>query len=726
MHDQNRTRETLSFGPFEWDPARVVLHRDGVRQRLSGQPLEVLTILLEQADRLVTREELRRRLWDQNTFVDFEQGLNTAIARLRHALGDAAERPHFIETVPGRGYRFIAPVARGDSEALGIAPLPHVWVDRRTWLAGGVGLVFGAAAAYLAIPSRRPVVRSTGARRFVVSGAPGPVLDLSSGFLDLAISPEGDRVVYRTSVDGAARFYTRSLDRLEGRFLPEADVYNPFFSPDGREVGYYRFIDGVLLRAPALGGPASRIADVASFVAGACWCADDAIVFGTLDAAEGLMRVPAAGGRIATLTTPVPGVNHVLPEVLPGGRAVLFAIVPTASPEAAQIAALDLDTGEPRILLPGSHPRYLPTGHLIYLLEDDLMAVPFDAEQLSVDGMPVAMVEGVATANSTLVPTAQYGISADGSLLVAMDSGSTERRLVWVERDGSEQELPAPPRGYTYPRISPDGRLIALNMRDANGGGIELWDIARGNSTPVSGGAGLKLYPIWAPDGASLIYGAGVPLEHHLYRKAVQRGASGQRLDTLPESELRALYFLSPSGDELVFARQGRGGAELMIASLAAPGEPRLLLRQARNAELSPDGRRIAYQSDESGRFEIYVRSFPDVEGYFTKVSSGGGIQPVWSPAGDELFYVEPGSQQRLMSVRVEAGAEPALARPRPLFDWPYYAGELGRTYDVSRPDGLRFLAVKAVSPGAEQAPRAEIVLDWFGELVTRVPRSSE
>lgn len=718
-------RETIGFGPFEWDPARAVLSREGARLKLSGQPLEVLTILLEHADRLVTREELRRRLWDRNTLVDFEQGLNTAIARLRHALGDSAERPHFIETLPGRGYRFIAPVTRGGAEAPSIPPPPRLSIDRRTWLAGGVGLALGAAATYLAIPRRQPTEGAAGERRFVVSGAPGPVLELSNGFQDLAISPDGDRIVYRTSVAGAARFYTRSLDRLEGRLLPEADVYNPFFSPDGSEVAYYKFIDRTLLRASVLGGPASRIADVATFVAGASWFADGTIVFGTLDADDGLMRVPAAGGRVETLTTPEPGFNHVLPEVLPDGRRVLFTIVPIASPEAARIAALDLATGEQQTLLPGSHPRYTPTGHLIYLLEDDLMAVPFDAERLRVGGTPVPMVQGIATANTTLAPTAQYGVSRDGSLLIAMGGGDAERELVWVERDGSEQKLPAPPRGYTYPRVSPDGRHIALNQRDAYGGGIDLWDVTRGDSTPVTGGPGLKLYPVWAPDGKSLVYGAGVPLEHHLYRKAVERGASGRRIDTGLEPELRALYFLSPSG-ELVFARQGSGsdGAELMIVSLTGPGEPKVLLHRARNADLSPDGRHIAYQSDESGQFEVYVRSFPDVEGYFTKVSNNGGTAPVWSPRGDEIFYIEPGAKPRLMSVGIAAGAELALARPQPLLDWPYYAGELGRTYDVSRPDGMRFLAVKTAGPGDEHVPRAEIVLDWFDELETRVPRA--
>jgi eukaryotic-like serine/threonine-protein kinase len=728
VHDDPHARETLSFGPFEWDPARGVLRRSGVRLRLGGQPLEILTILLEHADRLVMRDELRRRLWGQNTFVDFEQGLNTAIARLRHSLGDSAERPHFIETVPGRGYRFIAPVTRGDPATPDAEPLPRAGIDRRTWLAGGLGLALGAVGMYAAKPWRRPPTRTAGPRRFVLSGGADPELELSNGFRDLAISPDGRRIVYRTSVDGAARFYTRSLDRLDGRLLPEGDVFNPFFSPDGTEVGYYRFVEHQILRASVLGGPASRVADVAAFVAGASWSADGTIVFGTLDAAEGLLRVPAGGGRIESLTAPEPGVNHVLPEVLPGDLSVLFTIAPIESPRTAQIAVLDLDTGEHRTLLTGSHPHYVPTGHLLYVLDDDLMAVPFDGRRRRIEGAPVAMIEGLATATGTLVPTGQYSLSRDGSLLVALGTGTAERELVWVDRDGSEQALPAPPRGYTYPRISPDGRRIALNVRDAKGGEIELWDVARGDSTPVTGSGGLSLYPVWTPGGANLVYGAGTPLEHGLYRKAVERSGPGQRLDTVIGSELRALYFVSPDGDELVFARQGRDGAELMLASLAERREPRLLLHRARNADLSPDGRRVAYQSDESGQFEIYVRSFPDVEGYYTKVSSRGGIQPVWSPRGDELFFIEPGPPSRLMSAAVTAGSGYALARPRALLDWPYYTGELGRTYDVSRPDGARFLAVKAAAPNGEptsERPRVEIVLGWLDELEARVPRGA-
>jgi serine/threonine-protein kinase len=714
--DNPASRDTLCFGPFEWDPARARLRRDGVRIKLGGQPLEVLTILVEQADRLVTRDELRHRLWNRNEFVDFDQGLNTAIARLRHALGDSAERPHFIETVAGRGYRFIAPVIRGGAG-------PSVTVEagerihRRTWLAGGLGLTLGAAGAFWLAPSHQPPARM---RRFVISAAPSPALVLSNGFQDLAISQDGRTVAYRTSIDGAARLYMRPLDRPEGRLLPDADVYSPFFSPDGRQIGYYRFIGRALLRASVLGGPSSRIADVASFVVGASWSTDGSIVFGTLDASEGLCRVAETGGRIEMLTSPEPGVNHVLPEVLPDGLSVLFTIVPVEAPEESRIALLDLRTGMVEPLLAGSHPRYAKAGYLIYVLGNELMAVPFDMERGRVARAPAAVIRGLATATGTLVPTGQYSLSRDGSLLVAMGTAGAQRKLVWVDRDGAERDLGAPPRGYTYPRVSPDGGRIALNVRDAKGGSIELWDVRRGDSMPARGGPGLSLYPVWAPDGQSIIYGAGVPLENKLYRQLVEGGAPGQPIEAVKGSELRALYFLSPTGTEFVFARQGRESAELMIASLVERGEPRMLLRGARNAELSPDGSRIAYQSDESGQFEVFVRSFPDVERYYMNASSNGGIQPLWSPSGDELFYIEPGPPSRLMSVGIEADPRFTLAKPRPLLDWPYHTGELGRTYDVSRPDGSTFLAVTSASQEARsssEAPRAEILLDWIGEL---------
>ena len=253
MRDHSAPREVVRFGTFEWDPPRAELRRRGVRLKLSGQPLEVLTILVAHADRVVTRDELRRELWGDDTFVDFEQGLNTAIARLRQTLGDSAESPRFIETVPGRGYRFIAELGANRLDEK-LAPVRPPSVGRRTWLVGGLGLVLGAAGAHWGFRPGPQPERERVPRRFVVSAPPAPALRPSTAFQDLAISPDGRRVAYRAGVDGAAGLYTRALDRFEGRFVPGTDLYGPFFSADGEELGFYAFESRSLMRASVLGG----------------------------------------------------------------------------------------------------------------------------------------------------------------------------------------------------------------------------------------------------------------------------------------------------------------------------------------------------------------------------------------------------------------------------------------------------------------------------------------
>jgi serine/threonine-protein kinase len=548
---------------------------------------------------------------------------------------------------------------------------------------------------------------------------------LSTGFQDVAISPDGRRVAYRAGGDGGARLYTRALDGTGGRFLPGGDLSSPFFSFDGAEVGFYAFGTRSLMRASALGGPPSHVADSLTFLAGASWSADDRITFATTDPTTGIMRVAASGGATEALTQPGNGENHVLPEVLPGGRAVLFTVLPAAGAGTSpHLAVLDLASGGVQRLIPGSHPRFA-SGHLVYLIGNDLMAVPFDEQRLRVTQSPVVVLEGVEATRGA----GQFSLSREGTLLVAMDAGTRRRELVWVDRNGREEPFPAVARAYTYPRISPDGRRIALNTRDSGRGRIFIWDSAREAATPLesASGASLDLYPVWHRDADHLAYVSGANPRHQLRMTAVGSGGPGEPI--AGGFALRAPYFFSVSGNELVYAWQGAHGEPREIAlwktSIARDAEPVRLLRGARNADLSPDGRFIVYQGDETGRFEIYVRSFPDIDEQYLKVSTDGGVQPVWSPRNGELFYVEPGSPSHLLSVRVDSSPTLVVSRPRRLCEWPYYRGEFGRTYDVSRPDGDRFLAIRMAADTARAAPepRVEVVLDWPTLLGAGRPR---
>jgi serine/threonine-protein kinase len=565
-------------------------------------------------------------------------------------------------------------------------------------------------------------------RRFIVSAPPAPPLLSSTAFQDLAISPNGRHLVYRARIEGAAGLYARAVDQIEGRVLPGRDLWSPFFSPDSAHVGFYAFTTRSLMRSAVLGGPPSRVTDSLDFLAGASWATDDQIVFATINPSLGILRVAAGGGRPEPLTRPGPGENHVMPESLPGDRGLLFTVLPAEGRDMPpQIAALDSRSGEVYTLMTGSHPRYATSGHLVYLLGNDLFAVRFDEQRLRLVGEPAPVLSGIEATSGF----GQYSFSRDGALLVAMESRNARRELVWVDREGREERFPAQPRAYTYPRISPDGRRIALNARETNRGQIFVWDTARAAATPLLSGPGESdLYPVWTADGERLAYISGLSARHQLRLVAV--GSAGPGDPVASGFELRAPYFLSPSGTELVYARQGSDGLTYDVALWKTPlgqdAEPVLLLGGARNADLSPHGRFIVYQANQTGRFEVYVRSFPNIDDQHVKVSTAGGIQPVWSPRNDELFYVEPGSPSHLMSVSVDAGADIVVSRPRPLLEWPYFQAELGRTYDVSRPDGNRFLAIRNAGEEGGPAPpeaRVEIVLDWFDLLDERVLSSA-
>jgi len=564
--------------------------------------------------------------------------------------------------------------------------------------------------------------------------------------LDLAVSPDGSRVIFR-GLDGLV---VRALDQLEPAVLRNlgggGNVQGPFVSPDGQWIG---FASGNTLRRVAItGGSPVDIARMNGGLRGATWGPDGTIVFAT-STAGGLQRVPANGGEPVALTKPDGGERHLWPELLPGGGHVLFTILPATGPqlESVEIGVLDLRTGASKMLLRGgSHAQYVSTGHLLYNGGGTLRAVGFDLDRLEVRGASVPLFDQAAmTANLAV----QGAVARDGTFVYlpvgaasATGQFGTPRSLVWVDRSGRETPVDLQPRTYTYPRLSPDGTRAVLDIRDEQND-LWLWDVSRPTLTRLTFDPGTDYYPVWTPDGQRVaFYSAGQG--GNIFWLRVDGPGAAERL-TASQTVPHYPYAISRDGRRLVFQESTKTGVDLSVLSLPArtappaqaaadPGEPsqsdvKPLIHTEfidTNAEVSPDGRWVAYQSNRSGgRDEIFVQPFPNVESGLRQVSTAGGTRPLWSRDGRELFYLD--ANNLLTVARVQTAPTFSVINTVTLFKTAYFSGfggggqtVAGRTYDVS-PDGRRFLMIKDVNRDQAQA-NLVVVQNWFEELKRLVP----
>ena len=607
------------------------------------------------------------------------------------------------------------------------------WRPALPWMLGTLllgGTIIGVAVWSLTRPEAVPPAPTM--RFDITSSTQPPALALTHS--DVAISPDGLHVVY---LSGPRRnesvLMVRSLGELTGRPLEATAsplASGPFISPDSEWVGFYDFSARTLRRVSMLGGPAIAIGDLPGGVQrnlrGASWGADDTIVFGSSDP-SGLWRIPAGGGEPEALTTPkaeLGEVNHVWPEILPGGEAVLFTILPAGDAiETAQIAVLNLATSEERVLIPaGSFPRYSPTGHIVYGIDGTLRAAPFDLDRLEVTGNPVPVLDGVITKGSG---AADFGLSQDGSLVYLSGAGfgGAELTMAWVDRQGREEPLGAEARTYTDPAVSPDGTRVAVTVRDPENTDIWIWSLAGRTLTRLTRDAAVDAAPLWTPDSARVVFSSGRE-GGGLFWKAADGTGEVERLMESPNSPDP---FSWAADGRLVFNELTSGGGGRNIGVLTVEGEPnRDVLLDSEFGEqrpaVSPDGRWLAYESNESGQYEIYVRPFPNVDDGKWPISTDGGREPQWSPDRRELFYLAPGN---LMVAQIET--EPTFSRSTPesaLSTGGYVLpGNTARRYDIS-PDG-RFLMLKlptAETTDGERSPELIFVQNWFEELQRLVP----
>ena len=594
---------------------------------------------------------------------------------------------------------------------------PLWWRPGPAWLPAAVallvvliGLVWWVRPDFFA--ANEPRLRAP--TKFVITPPAGAPL-ASHGSIDVVISPDGKRVVYVAQHDDTTQLYVRPLDEFEARPIPgtEGAKAFPFFSPDGESVG---FSAAGKLKKVSLRGEAPRtLCEVGSLWTGGGWNSQGTIIFAARGerGPGGLYRVAATGGAPKRVATPDPEkgeLKYTCPKFLPGGKALFFDAWLVEASSSPQIRVLSLETGEQKIVVEeGVNAYYAPTGHLVYQAKSEsLMAAPFDLETLAVTGDSALILEGVRGVD--------YTFSRDGTLVyVPGDDGL--HTLVSVDRQGKERVVSQERRKYWTPRISPDGRQVALGIVEEGKSNVWIYDLEEDWFRRLTFEGEQNSSPIWAPDGKWVTFASNRDGPNSFYRKRADGNSPAERLTT---SQFGGHFqgSWSPDGGVLAFvAFKSVQSGEIWILPLNANGEPRPLVASPNSnywPVFSPDGQWLAYCSLEGGRTHVYISAYAEPDVKWLISGKEGGFMPLWSPDGSELFYA---AGDKVMVVSVQTTPTFKAGKPSVLFEASSFLWGL----DIF-PDGQRFLIIKGVEKGQAQI---HVVRDWFEELKRLVPKSS-
>ncbi len=598
-------------------------------------------------------------------------------------------------------------------------------ITRREAIIALAGAAAGAASTGIFAISRYRGTVPRDLTRFTIPTPEGEFH--SASFNDrVAISPDGTRIAFNTGASSTSNFYTRSLSELESKRME--DVVSgaaAFFSPDGRWLGFFQLKPTVAMcKLPLSGGAPVAVCPAGSF-AGATWSDGDIIYF-VSEVPGGILGVPAGGGQpkeVIKIDTAQGERVLKFPHALAGGKALLFTVATVASEsfDDAQIAAVSLRTGERRILMErGTHPRYSPSGHLVYARNGSLLAVRFDPDRLKVTGQPFTVLEGVLMSRNSGM--ACFDISASGDLTyVPGKAEGGARTLVWVARTGKAEPLPLPAKSYLHPRISPDTRKLAIEIEGTNHD-CYVYDFASGVLSNITTD-GVSHWPVWSPDGKNIGYRSGPMGRYRLWQVPADRSRPPEQVAATGASQSAESY--SPDGRAMAYTTAALGAPpKVTVVSLQGDGTP-LPLDDSKYAQgspkFSPDGRWLAYCSNESGKAQVYVQAFPG-PGPKIQVSNEGGTDPVWKRSGGELFYRNGDS---MLAVAVSTASTFSGGRPQELWKGHYShgmsssCGAPGLTssnYDVAA-DGKRFLMIKDEDQDLATSKQIIVALGWANEL---------
>jgi Tol biopolymer transport system component len=530
----------------------------------------------------------------------------------------------------------------------------------------------------------------------------------------LAISPDGRQVAFCvTSRDGLTTLWYRSLNSKEAHQLSgTSDASYPFWSPDSRYIGF--FAQGKLKKIDVNGGPPQTICD-ASQGRGGSWNSQGKILF-CPSLAAGLHLVASTEGATLSAVT-IPDLkkqenSHRWPNFLPDGNHFLFTIR-SAQAETRGVYIGSLSSKDIKRLLPDQgKAEYVSPGYIMLSREGNLLAVPFDSKSLQISGEPIGVAEGVDTDPG--ISTASFSVSS--SSIIYMNSGSLQSQLFWLDRSGKQLSVLGKPTTYFQPVLSPDGKKVSVGIPDTQTGGYDVWisDLARGTFSRLTTNPASDNAAIWSPDETKIFFTSNRIGVFDLYEKEI--GGSGEDRLLLHTNNYKATLDCSPDGRYLLFQEiNAQTNSDLWILPLFGDRKPFPYLRTEFNdaqAVFSPDGKWIAYASDDTGRPEIYVQSFPVTSGTKRQVSTSGGVEPLWRKDQKELYYLAVDTQLMAVPISMDSGFEPGT--PTSLFETHFSYNSLSaseRTQYAVSADGKQFLLNNLAKQSSETP--VNLILNW-------------
>jgi Tol biopolymer transport system component len=584
------------------------------------------------------------------------------------------------------------------------------------WAVAAALVIIAAVMAFSWWRSTRPVERAQ--VRLDVDLGPDVSLGSPRG-TDAILSPDGTRIVYVSQ----NRLFTRRLDQPNATELAGTQgAFAPFFSPDGQWVAF--FAGGKLQKISMEGGSAITLCDAAIGFGGS-W-GEDGNIIAALNALSGLSRIPSAGGP----PTPVTDLQnreqyHVWPQILPGGKAVLFtAGTSIGSSDAANIEVMSLaDHRRKTLVRGGTFGRYLPSGYLVYVNRGTLFAVPFDADRLEVHGTPAPVLDQISY--NAVYGSAQLDFSQTGTLIYR-SGGATGGGLLtvaWLDGAGKVQPLLAKPGAYVNPSLSPDGQRLAVDVTEGSGTDTWVYDWQRDTMTRLTFTGNVNR-PVWSPDGRYIALRVGAE-----GLSVIRSDGSGKPQPLTQSKNLQVPWSFSPDGKRLAFMESGAGGFDLWTIPLESDsaglraGKPEVFLQTPANEQFpsfSPDGRWMAYASDESGTFQVYVRAFPDKGGKW-QISNSGGNFPMWSRDGRELFF-ETLDNHIMVAAFAAKGDSFVADKPR-LWSERQIGTAAGGLDNVGlAPDARRIAALMPIETAEAQKAQNQVIflMNFFDEVRRR------